>query len=110
FTNPGVPVDSLFTASFTAGGGAGNTVAFLWANNPTAASYTPNLTSQYNNRGGPATISHTTTGWYTILFPDSVGPVDAGSVKVTAHGSGSGVCHPGAFAPTFNGTGMQVSV
>jgi hypothetical protein len=92
FTFSGAARDSNFTASFTAGGGSANTIAFAWANNPSAASYTPSSTYQYNNRGGLANITRSNTGAYTVSFPNSSGASATGGVKVTSYGSGSSVC------------------
>jgi serine protease len=108
FSFTGEAQDSYFTSSFTAGGGSGNTIAFAWANNPTAASYTPSSTYQYNNRGGPATITRTGTGAYTVSFPDDIGPAAAGGVKVTAYGSSDGVCKVVGWGPI--GSAEQVFV
>jgi len=99
FSFAGAAKDATFTASFAAGGGAGNTIAFARADNPTAGSYTPTLAFQYNNRGGPATVARAGPGAYTVSFPNVSGARVAGSVKVSAYGPGSGVCKVVSWGP-----------
>ena len=111
FSFSGAAQDSYFTTSFTAGGGSANTLAFAWANNPTATSYTPSSAYQYNSRGGGlATIAHTPgSGFYTVDFPDSFGPAAGGGVKVTAYGSTtSGQCKVTSWGPS--GSSERVGV
>nr|QEO74592.1 hypothetical protein [uncultured bacterium] len=111
FNFSGIATDATFTASFTAGGGSANTIAFAWADNPTATSYTASSTYQYNNRGGLATITHAAgTGAYTISFPDNFGAAAAGGVKVTAYGAGSGVCKALSWGPNSTATAELVNV
>jgi serine protease len=102
FNFAGSAVDANFTASFAKGGSASNTFAFAWANQPTTASYTPSTTYQYNSHGGRATVTRTSTGRYTVSFPDTTtsGAQAAGGVKVTAYGSGSGVCKVVSWGPS----------
>jgi hypothetical protein len=111
-TGPGgVPRDASFTASFTAGGGAPNTVAFAWANNPTAPSYVPSSTYQYNNRGGLASVTHgPQPGAYTVSFPNRTGAPAGGSVKVTAYGPGSGTCKVVSWVPNAGASAEVVRV
>ena len=104
----GAPQDAYFTVSFTAGGGSGNTIAYAFADRPTAASYTPNPTYQYNSHGALATITRSGAGLYTVNFPDYLGPAAAGNVKITAYGSGAGYCKAGGWWPL--GSSQQVSV
>lgn len=101
FTFAGAPTDAHFTASFAAGGGAANTIAFAWAHDPTAASYTPSPTYQYNNRGGLATVTHgSIPGSYSVSLPDSFGASSAGGVKVTSYGWSTDVCKVVSWGPT----------
>jgi hypothetical protein len=110
FTVGGAPKDANFTASFAGGGGAGNTIAWLWAHDPTAASYTPASTYQYNNRGGLGTVTRNGIGNYSVRFPDSFGAAAAGNVKATAYGFTSGVCKVGGWGPIAGNTAEQVNV
>jgi hypothetical protein len=69
--------------------------AYVWANQPAAASYTPSLTYQYNSVGGNNTITRSGIGLYTVDMP-GVG-ANTGTVAVTAYGSGSDYCKVGAW-------------
>jgi serine protease len=108
----GNATDSNFTAEYAKGGSASNTFAFAWANNATSASYTPSTTYQYNSHGGRATIKRNSTGNYTVSFPDTTTShaQAAGSVKVTAYGSGSGVCKVASWGPNSGKTAETVNV
>jgi hypothetical protein len=90
FKVTGAALDSFFMAAFTSGGSTTGTTDFVWANNPTKGSYTPELAYQFNSSGGTNTIKHLGTGRYKVLLP---GPVVAdGTVKVTAYGSIANFC------------------
>ena len=90
WTVAGAALDSPFMAAFTPGGSTTGTTDFVWANNPTAHSYTPETAYQFNSSGGTNTIKRLGTGRYKVLLP---GPVVAGgSVKVTAYGSNANFC------------------
>ena len=43
FTNAGVPVDTFYTLPYAHPSTVAGHMAFLWANQPTAASYTPQM-------------------------------------------------------------------
>jgi hypothetical protein len=110
FSFSGTAQDSFFTASFAKGGGAANTIAFLLADQPTnTSSYTPSTTFQYNNSGGHATVKRTGTGRYTVTIPQAGAP-SAGSVKVSAVGTGSGWCKVVGWFPNAGATAQQVNV
>ena len=83
---------------------AGTTGAgYVWANDPTAAFYTPSAGYNFNSTDpsdAVNTISRTedaTGPLYTIRFPD-LGLV-GGTVRVTAYGSGSAACQVQGWAP-----------
>ncbi|MFL6119505.1 hypothetical protein [Actinophytocola sp.] len=88
----GVPADAQFTASYTAGYGTANTLAFLLADQPASASYRPNPTYQYNNSGGYLSVSRQSTGKYTVFIPTNSLAPWGGSVKVTAVGTTNTDC------------------
>jgi hypothetical protein len=68
-------------------------VGYVWANNPTAISYTPSPAYAYNSSGGPITISRSATGQYTIRFAGLGGNgLSGGHVQVTAYGTGPETC------------------
>jgi hypothetical protein len=65
-------------------------LGFVWADNSTAASYTPSTTYSYNSSGGTITIERTGTGVYRVRFAGLGGHGKAGGhVQVTAYGAGS---------------------
>jgi len=99
-----VAATGLATATATPVHAAGSTGAgYVWANDPTAAFYTPNASYNFNSTdSGDAvnTISRTedaTGPLYTVRFPD-LGLV-GGTVRVTAYGSGSVACQVQSWAP-----------
>src|SRR5690349_18877060 len=60
--------------------------AFLWADQPSTASYTPSTSFQGNSMGGTNTIVRNGTGDYTITLPGMAGNGgDGGNVQVTAY-------------------------
>lgn len=76
--NPGCPSDRL---------------AYVWAHDPAASSYTPNPQFSYNSAGGPITITRSGTGTYSIRFAGLKGPGPVGgNVQVTAYGTGNETC------------------
>lgn len=94
FTSAGAPTNTLFTASYVRRpvtalccGAAG---AYLWANQPSTASYTPSTTYQWNSTGVNNTITRTGVGTYTANLPGM--SFVGGTVEVTAYGSGSAHC------------------
>ncbi len=94
FTSAGAPVNTLFTASYVRRpvtalccGAAG---AYLWANQPSTASYTPSTTYQWNSTGVNNTITRTGVGLYTANMPGM--SFLGGTVEVTAYGTGSAHC------------------
>lgn len=111
YSPAGARQNAMFSASFTRGGGSANTIGFVWAHSPQAASYTPTATYQYNNRGGGlATVQRAATGAYSVSIPDSFGAAAAGSVKVTAYGGTSGVCKVVNWGPNADATAEVVNV
>lgn len=94
FTSTGAATNTLFTASYVRRpvtslccGAAG---AYLWANQPSTASYTPSTTYQWNSTGVNNTISRTGVGRYTANLPGM--SFIGGTVEVTAYGTGSNHC------------------
>lgn len=64
-------------------------LAYVWANDPTSASYTPSTTYSHNPAGG-ITISRDGTGDYTVLF-DGLS-LSGGHVQVSAYGGSATSC------------------
>jgi hypothetical protein len=91
----GQPVNTPFTASYVRRTGIGynQTGGYVWADQPTAASYTPSPYYQYNAAGQRNTITRSGVGQYLVNFPGTT--VTGGSVEVTAYGTGSEYCKIG---------------
>jgi Zn-dependent metalloprotease len=68
-------------------------VGYAWANNPTAASYTPMAAYAYNSSGGAITINRSSVGRYVVQFAGLGGGSSfGGSVQVTSYGGDSASC------------------
>jgi hypothetical protein len=110
FDAAGNPADSKYTLLYqsrSGGFGSGSKgLAFLWANDPSAASYTPSSSYQYNSTGGTNTMTRSSVGHYTAILSglDTVG----GTVQVTAYGAGAGRCKVSTWGPDFDGQHVSV--
>ena len=83
--------------------------AFVWANQPSSASYLPSPAYQWNSRHSFTavnTITRTAVGSYTVRLPD-LGAV-SGTVLVTAYGPGTNNCKVLGWGPS--GTAQLVNV
>ncbi len=89
FNQAGAPVDSQFTALALNGGSASN-VAYVWANNPTAASYTPSGAYAYSPGATPR-ITRSGTGTYRVQLANSM-VTSGATIMVTAYGSTPAHC------------------
>ena len=71
FTPAGVPANNSFTLMYELRTSADHVPdqAFVFADQPTATSYTPSLTYQYVYGGAIITITRNGTGNYTVLIP-----------------------------------------
>jgi hypothetical protein len=98
FDRSGLPIDTLFTMTFTNPASTAGPMAFLWADQPSAVSYTPSTQYQFNSSGATNTITRTTTGTYTANLPN-LGAA-AGHVQVTAYGTGSERCKVTGWGPS----------
>jgi len=83
------------------------TVAFLWANQPTSASYTPDLAYQYNPASGTNTITRSSTGNYTANLPGLT--ANGGTVIVTAYGGTAARCQVTSWGSGSSGTDVNVN-
>ena len=73
------------------------------ADAPTAASYTPNLTYQFNSTGAVNTITRSGVGVYTVHFPGLDG--NGGTALVTAYGGGNESCKVASWGPRCHRSG-----
>jgi secreted trypsin-like serine protease len=71
--------------------------AFLWADQPAAASYTPSTSYQRNSTGGTNTIARLSTGLYEVRIGNLGHGLTGGTVNVSAHSTGSHACKVGHF-------------
>jgi hypothetical protein len=72
---------------------------YVWASDPTAASYTPPTNYQMNSTGaGANTITRSGTGVYTVRFT-GLG-VTGGVAHATAYGAGTSQCKVGSWHPS----------
>lgn len=96
-TPAGVAADTTFVAQYyRAGAGNPEQGAYLWANEPTSASYTPSLQYAHNSRGGTNTVSRSSVGVYSATLPGFT--TTGGNVQVTAYGSNSEYCKVSSWA------------
>ncbi|MFI5495118.1 hypothetical protein [Actinoplanes sp. NPDC051859] len=105
----GAPIDSQFTLSYFNKTGMGGTpMAYVFASQPTAASYTPPANYSYNSTGGINKITKAAApaGVYTVDAP-SLGAA-GGHVQVTAYGTGTEWCTAWNWAPA--GTAQRIHV
>ena len=107
FTATGVLTDTRFTMSYANHTGvAGSDLAYVWANQPTAASYVPSQPYQANSSGATNQIQRLGTGFYLVKLPN-LGR-SAGHVQVTAYGPGPERCKVVSWGP--NGTEQDIRV
>jgi hypothetical protein len=107
FNNYGALSPSQFTLSYTKPVIPDGPMAFLWANQPSAASYAPALAYQFNSTGAVNTVSRSGVGLYTATLPN-LGTAWTGHVQVTAYGRGSERCKVSNWSP--GGSDVQVGV
>lgn len=82
-----------------------NRLAYAWANNPTAASYTPQAPYAFNSTGGAIHITRQTTGVYDVAFARLPGWGNNGlssAVSATAYGSSTIACSVVSYASSPN--------
>jgi hypothetical protein len=110
FDAAGAPVDSRYTLIYQSRSGnfgsASRGLAFLWANQPETASYTPDSFYQYNSTGGTNTMTRIGTGSYEAVLPGltSLG----GAVQATAYGAGAGRCKTTGWGPDVDGQHVSI--
>lgn len=88
FTPTGAPANNAaFTIHYRLEGADDRREAYLWANNPTAASYTPSPSYSWNGNRADPTITRSAVGVYSVLLPGLGGSVsgELGHVQVTPY-------------------------
>lgn len=94
FDSAGNPADTEYTALYLLPDDHPNNYAYAWADDSTAAVYTPNPLYSYNAGSASAvTAARIGTGRYTMTWTgfETVG-VGGGHVQVTAYGPGNARC------------------
>ncbi|MCR9246865.1 MAG: hypothetical protein NXI31_17670 [bacterium] len=89
FTPLGGPADNAnFSFSYEKEGDPDARQAHMWANNPTAASYTPATAYLWNGNRANPTITRASTGVYSVLLPGLANnSTHRGHVQVTPWGN-----------------------
>ncbi|MFI2436677.1 hypothetical protein [Streptomyces sp. NPDC018693] len=106
FTPAGSRANTRFTVSFVNTAYLGGRFGYVWADQPTASSYTPSTTYQFNSAGATNTITRAGVGQYTVRLP-AIGSA-AGHVQVTAYGDVLARCKVVNWYPS--GTAQLVNV
>ena len=107
FTPAGAAVDTQFSIAYLRKSGTGSTQeAYVWADAPTTASYTPNATYQFNSSGVQNTITREGTGLYTVTLPGQTAV--GGTVEVTAYGADSDHCKVESWGQSGDDTVVNV--
>ena len=90
----GAPKDTLFTITFMdrigLKGQAAGPAAYLWADQPSSASYTPAQAYRFSTSGGQSRVSRSAIGRYNVRLNGI--PGNGGSAQVTAYGSPEARC------------------
>jgi hypothetical protein len=114
FNASGNPENSFFDLLYQERTGIFGTgtkgIAFVYADSPTTASYTPELAHQYNSTGGTNSIARSAAGNYTVYIP-GLASIHS-SVQVTAVGAtntSAARCKTDGWG-TEAGTGSYVTV
>jgi hypothetical protein len=93
FDAGGAPSNRYYWVLQVDGGRTGRRLGFAFANQPTAASYTPNVNYSRNSSGGAVKATRWDTGRYAIEFAGLQKlPGHTETVQVTPWGSGPALC------------------
>jgi hypothetical protein len=91
----GARADTKFTTMVTA---PASHLAYVWADQPSLASYTPNSDYAFNPMGGSVTVTRTGVGAYTVRWVAVDGEIrDFGNAQVTAWGYDNAQCRLAYF-------------
>jgi hypothetical protein len=104
----GALVDSFFDATYSVKSPTARHYGYVWANDSSSASYTPDLFYQFNSAGRTNTITRSGTGLYAVRLPGLAG--NNGTVKVTTYGPDSTRCQVEGWGSSGNGRAEIVSV
>jgi hypothetical protein len=90
FDAAGAPADTVFDAGYIRPTASSAPFAYLWAQDPAAASYTPSTNHQFNSTGATNTIVRHSTGDYSVTLPGLASA--GGTVKVTGFSGSANYC------------------
>jgi hypothetical protein len=81
--------------------------AYVWASQPTTASYTSTGVYNYNSKGAPNTIKRVAVGRYEV----TLGKLTrlGGTVQVTSYGAGATHCKVAMWSPVTAGMNVRVN-
>jgi hypothetical protein len=86
-----------------------DTTAYVWADQPTAASYIPSKPYSYNNLGGTNVITRLGTGQWLVTFGSlGVDAASSGTVDVTPYGSTPATCSVDHWTPSGSDAAVYV--
>ena len=85
----------------------GADIAFVWANQPGAASYTPDSQYSFNSIGGANTVTRQSPGNYTVILGDF--QANDTNAQVTAYGNTAARCQIAGWMGVF-ADGAHVNV
>jgi hypothetical protein len=91
FNAVGTPLDTRFNIAYGTQPSEVSAHAYLWANDPVSASYTPDPTYQYNTTCAANQMQHGGPGTYLAKFP-GLADGHQGTLKITAYGKSSDYC------------------
>ena len=109
FDDAGARDDMMFVVNFVAGSGTGTEdYSYAWANQPSAASYTPAAFHRWDADGGTAQVQRDGTGRYRVYLPASTDRSNTTSFyQVTAYTSSPVHCKPNAIVGTIGWVGVR---
>lgn len=92
FTAAGVLADTAFSVNYLAPDSGLSEVAYAWADQEHAGSYTPDPAYQYDSESGTITITSGAVGSYQVTFPNFGSLGAAAGVQVSTYGITPGYC------------------
>jgi hypothetical protein len=108
FTPAGTLADNSFTLMYESRTSADHVPdeTFVWANQPSTASYTPDPNYQFAFGGGPITVTRSSAGNYDVLIPGYTDKEP--SLQVTAYGGTPAHCGVQTWTNVASGVDINV--
>ncbi|MEM9489728.1 MAG: FG-GAP repeat protein, partial [Myxococcota bacterium] len=108
FNADGDDADSRFTLHYTDENVPTGVGAYLWANEPLSAFYTPIASHQWSSGGESATVERTEIGRYRVHLPGLA--LIGGMVQASGYGNTDHRCHAALWYPDLTLSGKLVTV